>query len=505
MGELSTKSGERAFLNYIYGRKEKLVMDKESMSLMSDFYEFKALGSYINAGLHTREAEFDLFLRKLPSDCGYAVFAGLEQVCDYLQSLFYDDSVLGFLKSTGEFDRGFFDYLKNFRFSGTLKSVPEGSVVFPGEPILTVRAPLAEAVLIETAILQIVNYQSLVATKTSRMVSAARGLPIIEMGARRANSRDAALYGARAAYIGGSASTTCALAGNNYNIPCAAIMPHSFVQSFDGEYEAFDKWVSHSYGPIVLTLDTYDTLSSGTDNAIGALLRLLKSRSVSTAVRIDSGDIAYLAARVRQKLDRAGLEECKIMASGELNENKIRTLLNSGAPVDCFGVGEALISDTATLGGVYKLAAIEEDGVMKPQIKLGESFRRVTLPGSKKLLRFYDRRMGRAIVDEVCLEDERLPRERHTVFDPHSTFKTKELVNFEVREMLEPVIVMGERVLPPQNLCDIRTYCARELETLCSDVRRLDNPADYYVDLSEKLWTLRRRMTGAKRSAFFLR
>ena len=490
---------------YIYGRKEKREMDMKSMSLLGDFYEFKAVNSYINAGLHTSEAEFDLVLRKLPCDCGYAVFAGLEQVCEYLQSLCYDDSVIGFLKSTGEFDQGLFNYLKSVHFSGTLKSVPEGSVVFPGEPILTVRAPLAEAVLVETAILQIVNYQSLVATKSSRMVSAARGLPIIEMGARRANSSDSALYGARAAYIGGAASTTCTLAGNNFNIPCAAIMPHSFVQSFGGEYEAFEKWVSHSYGQVVLTLDTYDTISSGTDNAIYALLNLLKNQSVSTAVRIDSGDIAYLSAKVRQKLDRVGLEECKIMASGELNENKIRSLLNSGAPVDCFGVGEALVSDTAALGGVYKLAAVEEDGVMKPQIKLGESFRRVTLPGSKKLLRFYDRRTGRAIVDEVCLSEERLPRERHTVFDPHSTFKTKELVNFEVREMLEPAIVRGERVLPKRNLRDIRAHCARELETLCSDVKRLDSPSEYYVDLSEKLWTLRRRMTGAKRSAFFLR
>ncbi len=479
-------------------------MDKESMSLMGDFYEFKAVNSYINEGLHTREAEFDLFFRKIPDGGGYGVFAGLEQVCEFLENLRYDDSVIEFLESTGEFESGLFDYLKAFRFSGTLRSVPEGSVIFPGEPIMTVRAPLAEAVLIETAVLQIVNYQTLVATRASRMVNAAHGLAIIEMGARRASGSDAALLGARAAYIGGSASTTCALAGKYFNIPVTAIMPHSFVQSYDGEYEAFEKWIAQSRGSVVLTLDTYDTLSGGTDNAIGAILHLTEKQNISAAVRIDSGDIAYLAAKIRQKLDRAGLEDCKIMATGELNESKIRSLLSAGAPVDCFGVGEALISPAASFAGVYKLAALEDDGVMKPEIKLGESSRRVTLPGVKKLLRFYDRRTGKAIVDEVCLEDERVPRERHTVFDPHSTFKTKELVNFEVKEMLEPVIVNGERVFPTLSLGEIRSYCARELDTLCSDVRRLDSPSAYYVDLSEKLWTLRRRMIGVKRSAFFL-
>ncbi len=481
------------------------VMDKTNISLSGEIYKFKTVNSYINAGIHTKMAEFDLYFRRLTDGFGYAVFSGLEQVCEYLESLRYGDAELDFLTGTGEFDRSLSDYLKNFRFSGTVKSVPEGSVVFAYEPVMTVRAPLAEAALIETALLQIIGCQTLAATRADRMVSAAHGLPVIEMSARRASNSTAAVFAARAAYIGGAAATTCTIAGQRLGIPLTSVMPHSFVQSFESEYAAFERWIEDSLGPTVLTLDTYDTVSSGTDNAIRAILASRARKSSDVSVRIDSGDIAYLSSRVREKLDRAGLESVKIMASGGLDEYKVRALLRDGAPIDCFGAGGVITSCETALDTAYSLAALEEDGIMKPVIKLGESSRQTTLPGVKKLLRFYDRRSGKAIADEICLSDERVPTSRHTVFDPTATWKTKELVNFEVKEMLETVIENGERVVPARELREIRSYHARELDTLCSDIRKLDSPESYYVDLSEKLWTLRRRMIGAKRSAFFTR
>ncbi len=480
-------------------------MDKASMAPIGDFYELKAVNSYINEGVHTKTAELDLTFKRLPDGAGYAVFAGLEQVCEYLENLSFSDEDIDFLRSTGELDGRFLNYLKSFRFRGTVRSVAEGSVVFAGEPILTVRATLGEATLIETALLQIVSRQSLAATRASRAVSAARGLPIVDMGARYAHNADAAVYGARGAYIGGACATTCTCACRRFGIPLASVMPHSFVQSFGSEYEAFERWIEDSRCPTVLTLDTYDTVSSGADNAIRAIIESRKGKSSDANVRIDSGDMAYLSSRVREKLDRAGLESCKIMATGGLDEYKIRSLLRDGAPIDCFGAGDTLVSAASNLDAAYSLASIEDEGVMKPVIKLGESSRQTTLPGVKKLLRFYDMRSGKAIADEICLSDERVPTSRHTVFDPTATWKTKELVNFDVREMLETVIENGERVAPARELCDIRSFCARELDTLCTDVRRLDARDNYYVDLSEKLWTLRRRMIGAKRSAFFVR
>ncbi len=471
--------------------------EKAKMSLYCDFGDLKAVNYYIKEGTQAREAELDLYLKRLPENTGYAVFSGLESVCEYLERMRYDESDIEFLGSTGEFGKELFDYLKDFRFSGTLKSVPEGSIVFAGEPIMTLRAPLAEVILVGAAIRQAVGSQSLVSTRASRMTVASHGLPVIDVGAH------AAVSAARAAYIGGASATTCTPAAKLCDIPLASVMPHSFVQGCESEYGAFEGWIGGS-APTVLTLDTFDTLSSGIQSAVRAILRLREKQSADVAVRITSGDLPYLATRVREMLDRAGLEDVRIMASGGLDEYKIRALLRDGAPIDCFGVGEWIIYGGRFDVG-YSLAALEEDGVMKPRIKLGDSARQTTLPGSKKLLRFFDKRTGKALVDEVCLDSERVPSSRHTVFDPTATWKTKELVNFEVRELLETVIENGVRVLPPRTLREIRDYHARELDTLCSDVRRLDSPESYYVDLSEKLWTLRRRMIGAKRSAFFVR
>ena len=467
------------------------------MPLYCDFGDLKAVNYYIKEGTHTREAELDLYLKRLPENTGYAVFSGLEAVCGYLEKMRYGETEIEFLGSTGELDAELFDYLKDFRFSGTLRSVPEGSVVFAGEPIMTLRAPLAELLIVSAAIRQAVGGQSLVATRASRMTVASHGLPVI------ADSALTAVPAARAAYIGGASATTCTLAAGELGIPLVSVMPHSFVQGCESEYAAFEGWLCGS-ASTVLTLDTFDTLSSGVRSAVRAILHLREKQCADVAVRITSGDLSYLATRVRETLDRAGLEDVRIMASGGLDEYKIRALLRDGAPIDCFGVGEGIFRG-GSLDFECSLAALGEDGVMKPRIKLGDSARETTLPGAKKLLRFYDRRSGKAIADEVCLDGERVPTSRHTVFDPTATWKTKELVNFEVREMLETVMENGERVLPPRPLREIRDYHARELDTLCSEVRRLDSPDNYYVDLSEKLWTLRRRMIGAKRSAFFVR
>lgn len=476
-------------------------MENQRVLLENGFHNFMALNSYIKEGIHKAEAEVDIFIERLPDSLGYAVFAGLRDVCEYLENLAFTSADIELFEGARELDSELFDYLKSFRFSGILKSVPEGSAVFAGEPIITLRAPLGEIALLESAILRIVRTQTLSATRLARLACAAHGLPVIDMGEGMLGA-DAALYAARGARIGGACATTHTLAGKKLGIPLVSVMPHSFVQSVGDEYTAFVKWLESSHSPAVLTLDTYDTLASGVENAVRAILAVRESRSLDVSVRIESGELIYLSKRVRERLCRAGLADSKIMATGELDEYKIRTLLKEGAPIDCFGV-----SKQAHLGFdvTCRLAALEENGVMTPKIKLGESFSKISLPGSKKLLRFFDKRTGKAIADEICLANEPVPNSRHTVFDPEAPWKAKELVNFEVREMLETVMEGGERkkILPP--LDEIRERLALERATLSSSVERLDVGERYFVDLSEKLWTLRRRMTGAKRSAFFMR
>ncbi len=481
-------------------------MDLNKLSMIADFYEFVMCRGYMNTQKAGRYAYFDLFFRRVPDHGGFAIAAGLEQVCEYIDNLHFNKDDLDFLKDRGIDDEDFLSYLAAFRFTGDIFAVPEGTAVFPNEPILTVRAPIIEAQLIETALLLIINHQSLIATKASRMSYAAGGKPILELGARRAHGADAALYGARAAYIGGSHATSCTLAAKKYNIPHVGTMAHSWVQMFDCEYEAFCAYLKQNPHNATLLVDTYDTLGSGMPAASEAIRDVLLPRGITkAAVRLDSGDIEYLSKKAREMLDMAGLAECTITASNSLDEYKISRLCAAGAPIDAYGVGESLIcaKSDPVLGGVYKLAAIDEDGVNVPKIKLSENVSKISVPGAKKVLRFYDSD-GKAVADELLLSDEPVPFGKHTIFDPNATWKTKTLINYSVRELLVPIYINGERIYELPGVSSIKSYCEREKSTLWSEIRRLEFPHIYYVDLSERLWTLKRRMTGQRRSEFFI-
>ena len=483
-----------------------ICMEINKLSMISDFYEFLMCRGYLNSGKSTRYAYFDLFFRRVPDKGGFAVAAGLEQICEYIDNLHFESDDIDFLRERGIDDEDFLNYLANFRFSGDIFAVPEGTVVFPNEPILTVRAPITEAQLIETALLLIINHQSLIATKASRMSYAAGTKPILEMGARRAHSPDAAVYGARAAYIGGSHATSCTLAAKRYNIPHVGTMAHSWVQMFDCEYEAFCAYLRQNPYNAILLVDTYDTLGSGIPAASEAIRDILLPRGITKAgVRLDSGDIEYLSKKARAMLDMSGLRECNITVSNSLDEYKIKSLCASGAPIDSYGVGESLIcaKSEPVFGGVYKLAAIEEGGVCIPKIKLSESVGKISVPGAKKVLRYYNSD-GKAIADEILLSEETVPYGAHTIFDPEATWKTKTLVNYSVRELLVPIYINGERIYELPDVSSIKSYCEKEKSSLWSEIRRLESPHIYYVDLSERLWTLKRRMTGQRRSEFFI-
>ncbi|MBQ7821772.1 MAG: nicotinate phosphoribosyltransferase [Clostridia bacterium] len=482
-------------------------MDTQKLSMISDFYEFIMGRGYFCSQKADRYAYFDLYFRRVPDGGGYAVAAGLEQVCEYIDSMRFDADDLDFLRERGIDDEDFLRYLSHFRFTGDIFAVPEGTVVFPNEPILTVRAPMIEAQLIETALLLMINHQSLIATKASRMSYAARGKPVLELGARRAHGADAALLGARAAYIGGSHATSCTLAAKLYGIPSVGTMAHSWIQMFDCEYEAFCAHLRQNPYNATLLVDTYDTLGSGMPAACEAIRDVLLPRGITKAsVRLDSGDIEYLSKKARAMLDLSGLAECGITVSNSLDEYKISRLCAERAPIDSFGAGESLITSKSSpvFGGVYKLAAVEDGGVILPKIKLSESVSKISVPGVKKLLRFYDTD-GKAVADEILLSDEPIPYGSHTIFDPEATWKTKTLVNYSVRELLVPIYLGGERIYELPDVGSIKSYCEREKATLWSEIRRLESPHIYYVDLSERLWTLKRRMTGQRRSEFFLR
>lgn len=482
-------------------------MNVQKLSMIADFYEFTMCRGYFSLGKADKYAYFDLYFRRVPDGGGYAIAAGLEQVCKYIDNLSFDNDDIDFLRERGICDEDFLSYLSNFRFSGDIFAVPEGTVVFPNEPILTVRAPIIEAQLIETALLLMINHHSLIATKASRIAHAASGKPILELGARRAHGADAALLGARAAYIGGSAATSCTLAAKLYGIPSVGTMAHSWIQMFECEYEAFCAHLRLNPYNATLLVDTYDTLGSGIPAACEAIRDVLLPRGITkAAVRLDSGDIEYLSKKSREMLDMAGLAECSITVSNSLDEYKISRLCSANVPIDSFGVGESLITakSSPVFGGVYKLAAVEEGGVTVPKIKLSENVSKISVPGVKKVLRYYDSD-GKAVADELMLSDEPIPYGNHTIFDPEATWKTKTLMNYSVRELLVPIYIGGERIYELPDVRNIKSYCEREKATLWSEIRRLEGPHIYYVDLSERLWTLKRRMTGQRRSEFFLR
>jgi nicotinate phosphoribosyltransferase len=453
---------------------------------------------YFELGKGEEIAYFDVFFRDVPDGGGFAIAAGLEQVIEYIKSLKFTDADIDFLRGKGIFSERFLEYLKTFRFAGDIYAVPEGTPIFPGEPIMTVRAPSIEAQFIETFVLLSLNHQSLIATKSNRVVRAASGRPVAEFGSRRAQGAAGAILGARAAYIGGCAATACTISDRDYSIPATGTMAHSWVQMFDTEYEAFVSYCKMYPNNATLLVDTYDVLKSGVPNAIRAFKEVLIPMGITKCgIRLDSGDITYLSKKARKMLNEAGLTECKIVVSNSLDENIIRDIIHQGAEIDSFGVGERLITAKSqpVFGGVYKLVAKEQDGVIIPKIKISENREKITNPHFKKIYRIYDNETGKASADLLTVYDETIDETKPLeIFDPVETWKTKEFTNYRVRELLVPIFKGGECVYTSPSIQEIQQYCLSEIETLWDEVKRFENPHRYYVDLSEKLWNIKHQL-----------
>ena len=470
----------------------------KNMTLLCDFYELTMANGYFELGKRDEIAYFDVFFRRIPDGGGFAIAAGLEQLIDYIKELKFTEEDIDFLRAKGVFSEEFLSYLADFSFTGDMWAVPEGTPIFPNEPILTVRAPAIEAQFIETFVLLCLNHQSLIATKANRVVRAAEGRPVAEFGSRRAQGADGAILGARAAYIGGCAATACTISDRDYAIPATGTMAHSWVQMFDTEYEAFVSYCKMYPTNATLLVDTYDVLKSGIPNAIRAFKEILIPQGItSCGIRIDSGDITYLSKKARKMLDEAGLTDCKIVVSNSLDENIIRDIIRQGAKIDTFGVGERLITakSSPVFGGVYKLVAKEKDGEVIPKIKISENPEKITNPHFKKIYRIYDNESGTAIADLLTVFDETIDEaEPLELFDPIETWKKKEVTNYTARELLVPVFRSGECVYKTPHISEIQQYCREQVDTLWEEVKRFENPHRYYVDLSKKLWDIKREL-----------
>ena len=468
---------------------------RENYTMLFDFYELTMGNGYFLAGYKDKISYFDVFYRKNPDGGGFSIACGLEQVIEYIKNLTFTEEDIAYLRSKGCFDESFLEYLRGFHFSGDIYAVPEGTVIFPGEPIMTVRAPAIEAQFIETFVLLTLNHQSLIATKANRIVRAAEGRAISEFGSRRAQGPSGAILGARAAYIAGCSGTACAIAEERHGVPATGTMAHSWVLMFDSEYEAFDTYCKLYPQASTLLVDTYNVLTSGVPNAIKAF----KANGITKcAIRIDSGDLAYLSRKARKMLDEAGLPDCKIVASNALDEYIIRDLLKQGAKIDAFGVGERLITSKSTpvFGGVYKLAAIEDnEGNIVPKIKISENPEKVTTPHFKKVYRLIEKETGKAIADYLTVYDETVDTTKPlTIFDPNYTWKAKTLTDFEAVELLKPIFLGGVCVYDCPTTAEIRRYCAEQIDLQWDEVKRFENPHNYYVDLSPKLWDVKQLM-----------
>ncbi len=467
-----------------------------NLSMLFDFYEMTMANGYFRQGMQERITYFDVFFRRVPDGGGFAIAAGLEQLVDYIRDLHFDEEDIAYLRGKNLFQEDFLDYLRNFQFTGDIWAVPEGTPVFPGEPLVTVRAPASQAQLIETYALLAINHQSLIATKANRVVRAAQGRTVLEFGSRRAQGVDGAVVGARAAYIGGVHGTACAISDQLYGVPAAGTMAHSWVQMFDTQYEAFRTYCEIYPTNAVLLVDTYNTLKSGVPDAIRAFNEVLRPRGITKCgIRLDSGDIAYLTKEARKLLDAAGWETCTISASNSLDEKLIRNLLLQGAKIDAFGVGERLITARSepVFGGVYKLVAVEDEGGnITPKIKISENVAKITTPHYKKLYRFFGNDTGKAIADYLTIHDETVDDSTPLViFDPDATWKKKEVYDFTAKELQVPVFRSGQLVYDLPSLPEIRRYCLEQVDTLWDEVKRFDNPHKYYVDLSQKLWDVK--------------
>ena len=479
--------------------------EKLNMTMLCDFYELTMGNGYFRNGYKDRITYFDVFFRKVPDEGGYAIAAGLEQLIDYIENLHFSEEDIAYLRGRNLFCEEFLDYLRDFRFTGDIYAIPEGTPVFPREPMVVVRAPSIEAQLIETFTLLTINHQSLIATKANRICRAAMGRTVLEFGSRRAQCADAAIVGARAAYIGGCAGTACTISDQLYGVPAGGTMAHAWVQMFDSKYEAFKTYCETYPTNATLLVDTYNTLKSGVPNAIRAFNEVLRPMGITKCgIRLDSGDMAYLSQEARRMLDEAGWPECQISVSNSLDERLIQNLFLQGAQIDMFGVGERLITAKSepVFGGVYKLTAVEnEKGEIIPKIKCSENVEKITIPHFKKVYRLYNRDNGKAIADYMTVYDETVnENEPLMLFDPYATWKTKNVCNFEARELLVPVFLKGKRVYQSPPLKEIKSYCKQQVDTLWDEIKRFDNPQTYYVDLSQKLWDIQQELLRKNRN-----
>ncbi len=477
-------------------------MAGRSLTLLTDLYELTMMQGYFKTGLNDTVV-FDMFYRKNPSDGGYAIACGLEQVIDYIKNLKFTYEDIDYLRNLGMFDEDFLTYLSSFHFSGDIYAIPEGTVVFPKEPMIKVVAPVMEAQLVETAILNIVNHQSLIATKASRVAYAAKGDGIMEFGLRRAQGPDAGIYGARAAVIGGCVGTSCVLTGQMWDIPVKGTHAHSWIMSFPDEYTAFKTYANLYPKACILLVDTYDTLHSGVPNAIKVFTEMREAGVELSyyGIRLDSGDLAYLSKKARKMLDEAGFPDAVISASSDLDEYLIDSLKTQGAKITSWGVGTNLITskDCPAFGGVYKLAAIynDETGEYIPKIKLSENTAKITNPGNKTVFRLYDKENGKLKADLIALADEVIDETKDLlIFDPIETWKKTllEAGTFTVRELLVPIFEKGICVYNSPEVMEIKEYCSKELDTLWDETRRFMNPHEVYVDLSDKLYDMKKQL-----------
>lgn len=474
------------------------ISNARNLTLLMDFYELTMAGGYFEEGYTDKVGVFDMFFRKVPDDGGFAIAAGLQQFCEVIDNLHFSEEDIAYLRGKGCFSEPFLDYLRHFSFHCNVWAVEEGTPIFPNEPIVTVEGPAIEAQLIETLLLVTFNHQSLICTKTSRIVRAAKGRPVMEFGSRRAQGYDGAVLGARAAYIAGAVGTACVLADRQFGIPALGTMAHSWVQMFPTEYEAFKRYTELYPDNCTLLVDTYNVVKSGVPNAIRAFNEVLGPLGKRPkGVRIDSGDIAYLSKKVRKMLDEAGYADCGICASNSLDEYIVRDLLLQGAQIDNFGIGENLITSKSSpvFGGVYKLVAVKDGDTYLPKIKISETVEKITIPHLKKLYRIYDNETGKAMADYITMYDEEVgAHDELTLFDPVETWKKRTFTNVTIKKINVPIYVQGRRVYESPCLEEIKTYCAAQVDTLWDEVTRFENPHRYYVDLSQKLWDERQRL-----------
>jgi len=471
------------------------MIKKINPAMLADFYELTMANGYLEAGIGDKICYFDLFFRTIPDQGGFVIAAGLEQVVEFIENLHFTDEDIEYLRSKNIFTERFLEYLRNFKFTGDIYAVPEGTVVFPGEPLLTVRAKAIEAQFIETFLLLCINHQSLIATKANRIVRSADGRTILEMGARRAHGADASVYGARAAYIGGVIGTSQTAADQLFSVPVVGTMGHSWIQMFPSEYDAFKAYAEVYPHNAVFLVDTYNVLKSGVPNAIKVVKEVLWPKGIKKCgIRIDSGDLEYLAGQARKMLDEAGLVDCRIIVSNSLDEYIIKELVHHDAKIDSFGVGERLITAKSdpVFGGVYKLVAIEEDGKIIPKIKISENSNKVTTPHFKKVYRLYCKKTNKALADLITVYDEEIDETQPLeIFDPVHTWKRKTLVDYYAINLLKPIFKDGKRVYDLPTLEEIRAYCQSQLDTLWDELKRFEFPHKYYVDLSLKLWEIK--------------